>query len=479
MTARKLTHWFAACFFLAAGAERAAAQAADAFCEECCEHDMQWFAPVDFDYDCQPIERSCGYFFNYDRLAWAVTGERVTIGTENADDGSLGPWRVFMEGAEFFVDPDDEDVIIILPGEIVNVPPPQVLSGLKNAPPSARFAWGHRYEGGYFNNDEGWAISVLDGPEQFYNEIYGNFTTLTPSNSNLYGNIYGSVQINFDDPQNLMFGFMDVLNQIGSSYQPNGIADDVNINGIYGPDGIDAEDPGRDPDTIVVGLEPDYGDLVRLPTSWRFVNVQTNTQTTGVELMRTHRLSNLHKMDKHQNNTVELSWGVRFLQLKDDFLVQAVGGVLGDSFWDTSIDNNIVGPQVGINWSHQRKRFRLDVNGRAMMGYNIENFEQTVSLGEHLVPGQYNRPLYFAPTYANHGKQEEEFSPVAELRVQGNYQLTRALALKVGYTAIYIDNIDRAAAHVKYELPNMGFREDAGSQEILINGVNFGGEIVF
>jgi hypothetical protein len=44
---------------------------------------------------------------------------------------------------------------------------------------------------------------------------------------------------------------------------------------------------------------------------------------------------------------------------------------------------------------------------------------------------------------------------------------------------VYINNIDRAAANVKYELPNMGFRDNAGSQQIFMNGVNFGGEIVF
>lgn len=469
MTARTLTHWLAACFLVAASAQRAAAQATDAFCEDCCEHDMQWFAPVDFDFDCQPIGRSCGYFFNYDRLAWAVTGERNIVGNGQTDDGSLGPWRIFMDGAEFFPGPDD-DTVIIIPGDLVPFAPPQVLSSLGNAPPSSRFAWGHRYEAGYFNDGEGWAISVLDGPEQFYNQTYG----IANQNS-----LYGSVQINFDDPQNLMFGFMDVLDALGSSFQPDGIADDVNINGIYGPDGIDLEAPGREPDHIVVGMEPDWGDLVRLPTSWQFVNVQTNTRTNGVELMRTHRLSNLHKMTKHQNNAVELSWGVRFLQLKDDFLVQASGGVLGDSYWDTSVDNNLVGPQIGINWMHQRKRFRLDVNGRAMFAANIQNFDQTVSLGEDLIPGRYNQPLYFGPTFATHGKTEREFAPVGELRVQGNYQLTRALALRLGYTGVFIDGISRAASNVKYELPQMGFRENAGTQNIFINGVNFGFDVVF
>ncbi len=97
-----------------------------------------------------------------------------------------------------------------------------------------------------------------------------------------------------------------------------------------------------------------------------------------------------------------------------------------------------------------------------------------------MIPGQLNRPLFFPPTYAVHGQQENFFSPVAEMRVQASYQLTSAIALRLGYTAIFVDNISRAAAQVKYELPQMGFRDgQAGKQEILINGVNFGAEAVY
>ena len=38
---------------------------------------MQLFAPVDFDFDCLPIRDDCGFFFNYNRLNWAATGERT------------------------------------------------------------------------------------------------------------------------------------------------------------------------------------------------------------------------------------------------------------------------------------------------------------------------------------------------------------------------------------------------------------------
>ena len=101
-------------------------------------------------------------------------------------------------------------------------------------------------------------------------------------------------------------------------------------------------------------------------------------------------------------------------------------------------------------------------------------------LGQGLVPGQYNKPIYFATTVADHGKQENDFSPTTELRADLNYQLTRSVALRIGYTALFIDNVSRAASQVRYELPRMGFRDDqAGKQEVFMNGANFGFDVNF
>jgi hypothetical protein len=59
------------------------AHADDPYCNDSCDYPAQWFSPVEFDYNCRPLRKSCGYFFNYDRLNWAATGERTTIGDNN------------------------------------------------------------------------------------------------------------------------------------------------------------------------------------------------------------------------------------------------------------------------------------------------------------------------------------------------------------------------------------------------------------
>lgn len=477
MSARKIATWLAGCLLIAAAP--CVVQAQQEFPIPDATGDAQFFAPVDFDMDGYPIKHDTAeYFFHFDKLSWAATGEHVKMGTNLPDFGSLNPYRTFNTGGDLVLLPDD--TIIFIPGQVFTVGPPGLLGTLDSPAPRANFGWGERYELGYTNGETGWEVGVIDGPDVRDGATYGIDTN--PLDPTQLGNdLYGSVLINFADPLNLMMGFLDVWTAPGDGgpFSPNGFVDDIDDDGQHGPD-FDTEDPAYIPETRFIGSGSDFEDIVRLPTSWEFVDVRNSTETQGFELMRTHQLNNDHFMKKHQNQSLEFSYGARYLRLRDELRVTAVGGVLGASFWDTEIFNNLVGPQVGLKYMLQRHRVRFDWSGRFLFGYNIQNFDQTASLGQDLIPGQLNRPLYFSPTYSVHGKQENFFSPTAEMRVQASYQLTTAFALRLGYTAVFVDNISRATNQVRYELPRMGFNDGtAGKQEIFINGVNFGVDVVY
>ncbi|WP_145061158.1 BBP7 family outer membrane beta-barrel protein [Adhaeretor mobilis] len=512
MTARN-TNLLLATTLLLLSARTATAQVEDGFCEPACYSDAQYFAPVDFDYDCNPIRKDCGYTFSYDRIAWYGTGERHPLGLQGGQaDGSFNPFRIFETGQQVVpIDPADPDSdLVLIPGTVVDIPTPFRPNGIMNAAPRAEMGYGHRYELGYFSGDAGWLVGILDGPDILSAQDFG--FGYTPQDNTNAGDLglpsdipnnpnnqllspFGSVHIVFEDPDDLMLGFIDVYDALSFGNQPgnilaadtdgdgvldgDGFADDIDNDGVHGPDGFDSEEPGDVPDSVGPGVAPDFDDLVRLPTSWQSVQVRNRTQIDGIEIMRTHRLSNRHKMAKNQNSYMQLGYGVRYYQLDDKFRVDGQGGVMGDSFWDTSIVNNIVGPQVALNYKVQKKRFLFDFNGRCLLGYNIQNMDQTVGMGEDLIYAQNNHPLNLHPTYANHGKQEEDFSPVVEIRANASYQVTGAIALRLGYTGTFVDNIRRASQHVRYRLPDMGFREGAGTQDIFINGVNVGVEAVY
>jgi hypothetical protein len=169
-------------------------------------------------------------------------------------------------------------------------------------------------------------------------------------------------------------------------------------------------------------------------------------------------------------------YGARYISLKDDFLVTGDGGVMGLSQWDTRIHNNIIGPQIGYKWDHHRGRWTLASTGRALFGYNIQNWRQDGFVGGNFVAGALNRPLYAHPHAFNYGQNESDFSPVGELRFEAAYHVTSNIQLKATYTATFIGGISRASDSVRYELPNMGFVE-GDTDSIFLNGIGFGVEI--
>lgn len=476
------------------------------------EQDLQLFAPFDLDLDNMVDDQWSGYFFDYNKLFWAYTGERTTIGSKNVFE-TIDGVQVNGELAEVIYrqNPQDEGTA---PGPYV------VTNGLSNVPPKAGFALGDRYELGYRDQGHGWMVGVLDGPKLSQSEFYGfvprasdgglppfidddytDGSDIGPGTGPVAGGDlrafgFGSVPVLFETPPGYLFGFRDYLNLLagaaigtqagpmlyvgnyGASTEDDDIpvdffrlADDLDEDGIFGAGFI------VDVDGNVVLLFTDFDDLHKFDIFFDSVNVRSTTQVNGVETMWTHQLTNQHYMAKHKNNQLTMAYGARFLRLEDDFRVDAEGSILGRSFWDTSFTNNIVGPQVAMQWVNQRQRWRLQTDARFMFGYNVANWEQTGLMGEELIPGAINRPLYARPTAFAHGLRVEDFSPVGELRVKASYHFTSAFALNFGYTGSVVSNIRRAAPSVRYALPDMGY-VDAGGQTMLANGFDLGIEFV-
>ncbi len=478
------------------------------------EQDLQIFAPFDLDLDNMVDDQWSGYFFEYNKLFWAYTGERTTVGSPNVSENING---VMVQGqfAEVIYSPNPQDI---------NGPPPTpylVHNGLTNVPPRAGFALGNRYEFGYRDNGHGWQISVLDGPQLNQQEFYGfvpdpalgngippfipddytDGTDIGPGTgpvgeARAFG--FGSVPVLFETPPGYLKGFRDYLQNlnpasggtvagpllyVGSYGLPVftedttvgntevfRLADDLNGNGIWGnvlvvnPDGT-------------IGHIVDFGDLHTFNIFFDSVTVRSTTQTDGVEAMWTHDLTNQHYMAKHQNNRLSIAYGARFLRLYDDFRVDAAGSILHDAFWDTSFTNSIVGPQIAAQWINQRQRWRIQTDARFMFGYNVADWNQLGLMGEGLVPGALNQPLYGRPTAFAHGLREQNFAPVGELRVHASYHFTSSFALNFGYTGSVISGIRRAAPSVHYSLPDMGY-VNADTQTMLSNGFDLGVEFV-
>ncbi len=207
------------------------------------EQDLQIFAPFELDLDNMTDKQWSGYFFEYNKLFWAYTGERVTVGSPNVFVNVNGV-QVNGEFAEIIyrTNPQDEGA----------PPDPYVVQNtLNNVPPKAGFALGNRYEFGYQDQGHGWTIGVLDGPRLNQTEFYGfvkqdtnddgildgyppfkdtDYTNSTDiadaggqfgqSNGPTAGGDlrtfgFGSVPIVFETPPGYLYGFRDYLNFLG------------------------------------------------------------------------------------------------------------------------------------------------------------------------------------------------------------------------------------------------------------------------
>lgn len=468
------------------------------------DHNFQLFAPLELDLNNLPDQDTYGYFFSYDKLYWSFSGEKVTVGN---DDVEVFAERIYIQN------PQDEG----------DLPEPYVIkNGLQNTQPNAGFAFGNRYEFGYEDGAYGWQISILDGPELIQTQRYG-LGYVPPQDQPEWNDGggpgigagprefgFGSVHVNFQTPPGYLLGFRDYLNFLAGAITGTQVGpivyvgnygevqepdiDDDTINFIRLTDDID-EDliPGAailvDEDGDIVGVLTDFDDLHEFNIAFGTLRVHTVTDTSGIEAMWTQVLTNQRYMAKHQNNHLEFSYGARFLRFNDRFRVDADdpadvasfpagvhGGIMGYSFWDTGFDNQIFGPQVAMKWINQRERWLLSANAKFTFGYNVQDWDQLGGIGTEFIPGATNRPLYAQPTYFSYSKQLQDFSPIAELRVEAAYRLTQSVALKAAYNGMFVGNVRRAANSVRYALPNMGFR-DAGTQNFLVNGLSFGVEL--
>jgi hypothetical protein len=477
MTARKIAYGFAAACALIAPSV-AFGQAEDAFCDVNCYHEMQWFSPVDFDLDCQPIERGCGYTFNYSRLNWYLVNERTQVGALNALELSEDIFPAALQ-----LDP-------------VDGPPQQyvIQNGLQDVTPGD-FGGGDRYELGYFSGQHSVTVGLMLDQEVHSQVNLGNGPM--PSG-------FGSIHVIFElQNPDLLLGFRDyggvfvegegvdadvpTPTQGGPGVGGNGVVDDLNANLAEGPVVLvaDIDGDGTIDDDEIVGIAVDYGDLYLFNVTFNQVQVRNTTRTDSVEIMKNYVLDNDHWFKTAQNGQIEVGAGVRFMRIRDEFSFNGTSDFLrGETpttvgnVVNTDVDNQLVGPQIYARYTKQQHRLQYGIGSRFMFGYNVQDLDQNGVLGENVLPGGFNQSVALQPTAFNYGAQENDFSPVVELRADASYRLTDAIALKLGYTAVFADNITRAASVTRWRLPDMGFNE-AGQQHIFMNGVDAGFELTY
>jgi len=220
------------------------------------------------------------------------------------------------------------------------------------------------------------------------------------------------------------------------------------------------------------------------PVSFASIYVQNKSRMDGAEALYVYRTAELPL-----GGDLEFTAGGRYLELKDQFWVDARGGNLTDSYWNTRSHNEIAGPEVGVRWFQPYGRFGFSAEGRFTAGVNAQSVNQDGILGSELVSGQNTNTTYTLPngntrntqyptlmgaTSFTHSTHWVEFSPIVEFRVEAHMQLTNIIAVKAGYTGLFINNVVRAADMVDYTVPSMGITRNlqGNLQPVYAQGLN-------
>jgi hypothetical protein len=155
-------------------------------------------------------------------------------------------------------------------------------------------------------------------------------------------------------------------------------------------------------------------------------------------------------------------------------------GTLADSLWDTWSENQIVGPQIGVRYFKLWERWTCTAEAKFLAGYNSQVVRQRGTLGTTLDPTilQFGKPFLMDKSSFKNTWDGQEFSPVVEMRIEAQYQLTSLVAVNVGWNAIWVDNIARASNMIEYKVPTMGILADGNNtQDVFMNGLNIGVEV--
>ncbi len=288
---------------------------------------------------------------------------------------------------------------------------------------------------------------------------------------------------------------------------PFGVNSRKLLQGYYIVPGTDFPRDVPPQDRIIISEGDDDEDQVLavlrdLPVTFDDLIAESRVETWGIEWMYTYRLHS-----NPRGGLFEIYVGARYLEFQDmlsitghnavndaddddeePLVFAGPGSSLADSDWFTDAENNIVGPQVGLRWFRTCDRWSLDASGRFFAGFNNQNIYQKGTLGTRLTPGfDYEaaddgdgaatgegRPRLMSPTSFTHSRHANEWSPLVEFRVNLNYQLTRAIGVRAGWTGIWLDGIARADALNVYKVPNMGISMANNRQDVFMHGFNFG-----
>ena len=474
-------------------------------------YDFQLFAPPDLgDYNIYKENRD-GIYFDYDRLYWGITVPRVTqtgrtqVGFSVIPTNPVSPQTIVQLNNDYLEYAQEFPIVITTsppPTEqVIPQSAPDVTYFEIGAEPTefdlntswmrTKMTWGNRYEGGWSYNDRGVHLSYfqLGAQSQEFRSI-SEFAASSPTQEvtiefggvgggggggdNAGGSTIASVTIETTSesppPDHLIT--QTLVQKNDTEIQSAGVAFTVNR---------------------ALGRQPGDGDLT-FSLGPRFIQFAERYQLTYTSYQNEFNVVANGEGGVGPGGEVinQPFSGASQLGILTTDLPSTLTGVgpgslfqLGD--WETYTSNNLVGPEFGMMFEGQRGRWSWQLGGKFTAGFNWQNniykgsnFAEatgadylrtnfagggltTVNVTQGLVGGASttvvevpNSPLInqIFPTgnidTTNAAEHRFVFSPIGEWRLGGQFKVSQAISLNVGYTGMWLSQIARASSNTGF-----------------------------
>jgi hypothetical protein len=404
-------------------------------------YDFQVFAPPDLqEYAIRPDPHD-GIFFTYDRTIWGVTPpqSRPILNDFFIPVQPLSPFAVASLNNSF--------IQAGVPGSSVYIYGADPLRlDLNTNWMRTDLQWGNRFEGGWIYDDYGMLFSYFgSGPDSQAFTTTNAFAVNSPTTTFTQEPVTGTGTVG---------GVGEVL-----------IA--TTITSESGP-----------PDHIITQniTQRNSTELTSAGFAWA---VRRNLTTAGSGGIRTARFT----------------FGPRYLQVADRYSIEygsqvdgfdpILGCPVGNPCdlqyggWDTSAYNNIVGPEIGFNYTFERGRWSIETDLRFTAGMNWQNtlyrgsnfpaalgadyFRSTFTFANTVAQTETSEALIAGPPQfvqifgvgqtnaTNTAEHNFVFAPLGEWRLKGRYKVSKAISLNVGYTGMWLGGITRASTNTEFQ----------------------------
>lgn len=476
-------------------------------------YDFQLFAPPDLgDYNIYKQNRD-GIYFQYDRLYWGITVPRVAqvgrtqTGFTVIPTNPVSPQTIVQLNNDYLEYAQEFPIVISsVPGTTQEIPvsSPDVTYFEIGAEPTefdlntswmrTKMTWGNRYEGGWSYNDRGLHLSYFQlGAQSQGLTSTSEFAASSPTQEVTieFGDAGGGGGDGGDGGDGGGSTIASVTIETTSESPP---PDHLITQSLVQKNETEIQSAGV-AFTInrALGRQPGDSDMM-FSLGPRFIQFAERYRLTYASFQNEFNVPVGGEPGVGPGGEVDnqvIGGAGQLGIITSDFPSTLTGVGPGSLFqvgdWETYTSNNLVGPEFGMMFEGHRGRWSWQVGGKFTAGFNWQNniykgsnFAEatsadylrtnfagggltTINVTQGLVGGATatvvevpNSPLInqIFPTgqinTTNAAEHRFVFSPIGEWRFGGQFKVSQAISLNVGYTGMWLSQIARASSNTGY-----------------------------